>query len=153
MCIWPDLVHRPKVLIQPTKYLLNNQFIRSKSDAAKAVIDPATFSRNRQVDACALCHAGLGEPLAPALTFKPGDTLGRYLRIPEADPVIPVDVHGNQVQLLKRSRCYQSSNMTCSTCHNVHQEQHDVAALSTAISTRRFSFHRDDTVRLSAIQK
>jgi Cytochrome c554 and c-prime len=101
-----------------------------KPAAAKAVVNPATFSRNRQVDSCALCHAGTGEPLAPALSFKPGDTLGKYLRIPEADPVIPVDVHGNQVQLLKRSRCYQSSNMTCSTCHNVHQEQHDVAAFS-----------------------
>jgi hypothetical protein len=97
---------------------------------AKAIINPASLARNRQIDACALCHAGLGEPLAPALSFVPGDALDKYLRIPAMDPDLPIDVHGNQVQLLKRSRCFQASNMTCSTCHNVHQQQRDAAAFS-----------------------
>jgi len=35
------------------------------------------------------------------------------------------------VQLLKRSRCFQSSaNMTCTTCHDVHTVQRDAAAFS-----------------------
>jgi hypothetical protein len=41
-----------------------------------------------------------------------------------------VDVHGNQVALLARSRCFQSSQMTCLTCHDVHRTQRDVAELS-----------------------
>jgi len=101
-----------------------------KPDAAKAIVNPASLARNRQIDACALCHAGLGEPLAPALSFVSGDALDKYIRIPAMDSDLPLDVHGNQVQLLKRSRCFQASNMTCSTCHNVHRQERDPAAFS-----------------------
>ena len=41
-----------------------------------------------------------------------------------------VDVHGNQVALTQRSRCYQSSQMTCTTCHNVHAPERAPAAYS-----------------------
>jgi hypothetical protein len=58
---------------------------------------------------CANCHSGLAEE-----------------RTPEPD------VHGNQVGLLKASRCFQrSGTMTCSTCHDVHTVQRDPASLST----------------------
>jgi hypothetical protein len=40
-------------------------------------------------------------------------------------------VHGNQVALLERSRCFQSSQMTCTTCHNVHIPQRDAVAFSS----------------------
>lgn len=46
-----------------------------------------------------------------------------------------VDVHGNQVELLERSRCFQSSAMTCATCHDVHQTQRDTVALSARCLT------------------
>jgi hypothetical protein len=101
------------------------------STANNAILNPASFSRNRQVDACSLCHAGVGRAIAPALSFVPGDALDQYLQIPAMNPDLPVDVHGNQVQLLKMSRCFRSSNMTCATCHNVHEEQRDAAAFST----------------------
>jgi hypothetical protein len=101
-----------------------------KGAALKAILNPASFSRERQIDACALCHAGLGTTLAPALSFQPGDVLAKYLAIPDMDPGMAVDVHGNQVQLLKLSRCFRSSNMTCVTCHDAHQEQRDAAAFS-----------------------
>ncbi len=101
-----------------------------KSGAAKAIVNPASLPRNRQVDACALCHAGLGNPLQPALSFQPGDALDKYLQLPDTDADLAVDVHGNQVELLKKSRCFRSSNMTCITCHNVHQVQHDAASFS-----------------------
>ena len=42
------------------------------------------------------------------------------------------DVHGNQVGLLKASRCFQKSgSMTCGTCHDVHRVERDPAVLST----------------------
>jgi hypothetical protein len=57
--------------------------------------------------------------------------LDTYLELPHLDPSANVDVHGSQVELLKKSRCYQSADsMTCSTCHNVHVPQHDLAAFS-----------------------
>ena len=40
------------------------------------------------------------------------------------------EVHGNQVGLLRRSRCFQNSEMTCATCHNVHRVERNLAALS-----------------------
>jgi hypothetical protein len=42
-----------------------------------------------------------------------------------------LDVHGNQVNLLARSRCFQSSPaMTCSTCHDVHAPERPAADYS-----------------------
>ncbi len=98
--------------------------------AGKAILNPATFSRDRQVDACSLCHAGAAEALGAPLSFVPGEAIDDYLYIPPSDKDAPVDVHGNQVQLLKESRCFRSSQMTCSTCHEVHQPQRDAAAFS-----------------------
>jgi hypothetical protein len=43
---------------------------------------------------------------------------------------VTVDVHGNQVALLERSKCFRSSQMTCATCHDVHRQQRDVAEFS-----------------------
>jgi hypothetical protein len=97
----------------------------------KAILNPAKFSRERQMDACSLCHAGAATPIAPTLSFVPGDNIEKFLKLPDPGPDNPVDVHGNQVLSLKRSRCFVSSQMTCSTCHNVHVEQHNAAAFSS----------------------
>jgi hypothetical protein len=94
------------------------------------IINPAKLARERQIDVCALCHAGPGNPGAPAFSFVPGADLAKYIAIPN-DPVdTPIDVHGHQVQLLQSSRCFRSSNMTCATCHDVHTQQRDVAYFS-----------------------
>jgi hypothetical protein len=103
---------------------------KPKPGASKAIINPDNLTRNRNIDTCALCHAGLGKPLAPALSYVPGDALEKYLQLPTMDPDMAVDVHGNQVELLKSSRCFISSKMTCTTCHNVHAPQRDVASYS-----------------------
>ena len=104
-------------------------------DPREAIINPAHLSRDRQLDTCSLCHAGPATPIAPVLSFIPGEEISRYLKISAPGPDAPVDVHGNQVQLLRRSRCFQSSQMTCSTCHDVHRQQRDLAALSARCLT------------------
>jgi hypothetical protein len=98
--------------------------------AAVAILNPARFSRDRQMDLCSWCHAGHGQPLRPSFSYLPGEPLDEYLHLPPPDPDAPLDVHGNQVELLKQSRCFRSSNMTCLTCHNVHTTQRDVAQFS-----------------------
>ncbi|HET7209170.1 MAG TPA: multiheme c-type cytochrome [Terriglobales bacterium] len=100
--------------------------------AQDAIINPAKLSRDRQVDLCALCHAGPGEPaLAPAFSFKPGDKIDDFFEMEPLDPNAHIDVHGNQVELLKKSRCFRmSKSMTCSTCHDVHVMQRDAASFS-----------------------
>jgi hypothetical protein len=97
----------------------------------QSIVNPGKLSRDRQIDLCALCHAGIGELAAQPFTYIPGEPLEKYLALPHLDPDASIDVHGSQVELLKKSRCYQASAaMTCSTCHNVHATQHDLAAFS-----------------------
>jgi predicted CXXCH cytochrome family protein len=65
------------------------------------------------IDLCANCHAGLEEEKPP-------------------EP----DVHGNQVGLLKASRCFErSGSMTCTTCHDVHRVERNPATLSARCGT------------------
>ncbi len=99
-----------------------------KHDAA--IVNPARLTRDRQLDLCALCHAGAVEPTRPPLTFLVGDDVHKYLAIQPPTPAAPPDVHGNQVGALEQSKCFLSSKMTCSTCHNVHEKQQDADAFS-----------------------
>jgi Cytochrome c554 and c-prime len=82
---------------------------------------PVALKRERQVEVCAQCHGGVGDLVAPAFSFRPGEQLSFYIKLQPPDPYARIDVHGNQVALLEKSRCFQSStDMTCSTCHDVH---------------------------------
>jgi hypothetical protein len=105
--------------------------------SGEAILNPAHFSRDQQVDMCALCHNGAQQTLmAQAFSYVPGEPLDKYLKPNLADAVERPDVHANQVALLKRSRCYvSSSNMTCSTCHQVHAPEHSAASYSVRCLT------------------
>jgi Cytochrome c554 and c-prime len=100
---------------------------------SKAMLNPATFSRDRQVDLCALCHGGAQrEELQPAFSYLPGQPLEKYLKPLAVDTAQQPEVHGNQVGLLKRSRCYLNSPaMSCSTCHDVHAPEQPAASYSS----------------------
>jgi hypothetical protein len=100
--------------------------------ADRAILNPAKFSRDRQVDLCALCHNGTQrEAIAPAFSYIPGRPLTDYFKPIPSDTAEHPDVHGNQVGLLQRSRCYLSSRtMTCSTCHDVHGTEQAAMAYS-----------------------
>ncbi len=111
---------------------------RYSNDATKptesAILNPAKFSRDRQVDACAYCHNGIQrQALAPAFSFVPGKPLTDFFKPLPTEAAAHPDVHGNQVGLLERSRCYESSpEMSCSTCHNTHAPEKTAASYSTA---------------------
>ena len=95
-----------------------------------AIVNPARLTRDRQMEACAQCHGGLGTPKMPSFTYVAGQPLDDYLYRPPRPSDATVDVHGDQVALLSRSKCYRSSQMTCLTCHDVHRSQRDVVELS-----------------------
>lgn len=109
----------------------------ASASAGQAILNPAKFSRDRQVDLCALCHNGIQrEAIAPAFSYLPGKPLSDYFKPLQTESVEHPDVHGNQVGLLQRSRCYVSSpNMTCSTCHDVHTKEQPAAAYSAKCLT------------------
>ncbi|MGB8538179.1 MAG: multiheme c-type cytochrome [Acidobacteriaceae bacterium] len=98
----------------------------------RAILNPAKFSRDRQVDLCALCHSGTHyEEIRPAFSFLPGKQLDDYLRSDNRDVDEHPNLHANQVGLLEKSRCYLSSKeMSCSTCHNTHAPEQSTASYS-----------------------
>jgi len=106
---------------------------RSRHSGQTAILNPAKFSRDLQVDACAYCHSGIQRAaIAPAFSFVPGKPLGDFFKQLQTAAAEHPDVHGNQVGLLKRSRCYQSSaSLSCSTCHNPHDAEKPAASYSS----------------------
>jgi hypothetical protein len=97
---------------------------------APAIINPARLPRARRLDGCALCHGGAAAPRTAAFSYVPGQPLVKDVNLWARPDTGEVDVHGDQVGLLERSKCFRSSQMTCSTCHDVHRQQHDLVALS-----------------------
>ena len=96
----------------------------------RSIVNPAPMPRERKMEVCAQCHGGLGEPRRPTFTYVAGKRLEDYVHLePKASDEV-VDVHANQVALLSRSRCFTSSQMTCTTCHDVHRPQRDVVEIS-----------------------
>jgi hypothetical protein len=120
---------------------VESQTASTKTKPGESILNPAKFGRDRQMDLCGWCHAGAGEPLKPTFSYLPNQPLRDVVKLPEPAPDAIVDVHGGQVELLKRSRCYQSSEMTCTTCHDVHAIQHDLSAFSQ----RCLSCHKPGT--------
>jgi hypothetical protein len=102
---------------------------------ASHIVNPAKLSRQQQLDVCTLCHGGNIQKVKPSFEFTAGENLSEYFKIDStANNMVPnstsIDVHGNQAGLLQASKCYMlSADMTCSTCHNTHENQRGNAEL------------------------
>jgi hypothetical protein len=109
---------------------------RKAKQTSAGIVNPAKLSREREIEVCAQCHAGAGKPLAAPFSYVAGEPLEEYWQRDEPLPGATVDVHGNQVVLLQRSRCFQSSaELRCSTCHDVHTVQRQAASFSSRCLT------------------
>lgn len=95
-----------------------------KETKGKFIINPALFSRKQKLDMCALCHGGRLSKTKPSFAFKAGDALEDYFLIDTtSNDAKNIDVHGNQLGLLAASKCFRKSEMTCSSCHNTHENE------------------------------
>ena len=101
------------------------QLENPKETKAKYIINPSSFTRQQSLDLCALCHGGRLHKLKPSFTFVAGDKLSDYFAFDTLTPSPDkVDVHGNQYGLLRSSKCFRmSETMTCTTCHNPHENE------------------------------
>jgi Cytochrome c554 and c-prime len=105
------------------------QTLNPQEKNAKYIINPSKLTRLQQLDICALCHGGNIQKTKPSFEFTAGKTLSDYFTIDSLNNDIVIngsgiDVHGNQVGLLKASKCFRmSSTMTCNTCHNTHNNE------------------------------
>ena len=116
----------------PGRRHIESQRTASAARSPAAIVNPAKLSPARRADVCAQCHGGQGQrEIFPAFSYVPGQPLEKYIDLGPVDSAADVDVHGQQGKLLMKSRCFQASAiMTCSTCHNVHKKEPDLAAMS-----------------------
>lgn len=100
------------------------------SKTAKYIVSYKSLTRQQKIDMCAQCHSGNNNIRIRSLfAFQPGDTLLRYILPGYSNGNNKLDVHGNQTQLLSQSQCFLHTNLTCTTCHDVHVNQRGNKAL------------------------
>lgn len=119
---------------------------------ASFIVNPKKLSVQQQLDVCAVCHGGKMHKTRPSFEFIPGKNLADYFVIDSVNDLSlaggEVEVHGNQYGLLKKSKCFKaSSTMTCSTCHNTHENERGQDAL---YSSRCMSCHKAGSATLSS---
>jgi len=116
---------------------------------ARFITRISKLSRQQQLDLCSMCHSGNDRETQRSLfEFVPGDTLSHFYYPTFGAPGSEPDVHGQQLQLLRMSKCFAGSQMTCQTCHSMHNEQ-DVTATYTAkcYSCHQSSVHATDVMK------
>ncbi|AMR33754.1 hypothetical protein A0256_21115 [Mucilaginibacter sp. PAMC 26640] len=109
---------------------------------AKYLTVISALSRQAKIDLCGTCHSGTSTITSKSIfDFKPGDKLADFKKhAPSATPLdyAHIDVHGDQMDMLKTSKCFISSQMDCSTCHNTHQNERNNL---TAYTSRCLTCH------------
>jgi len=90
---------------------------------ANHIVLPSELPRERQLDLCSQCHSGEFKLLDKPFHFRPGDRIEEFHKLAHPDSDQPGVHTSNQSTRLKRSQCFQHSQMTCTTCHNPHQLQ------------------------------
>lgn len=95
-----------------------------KHKVSKYITHPADLPRDRQLDICGQCHSGPFKLVTSAFTFRPGDELDRFHKHPESTSDSPGGIHtSNQLVRLRKSKCFQYTEITCTTCHDPHSYQ------------------------------
>ena len=121
--------------------------------SAKFIVNPSALSRTKQLDVCALCHAGNISKTKPSFSFTAGNDLADHFSITELNNTAVntgnIDVHGNQFGLLKSSKCFlKSSTLTCNSCHNTHENERGHLEI---FSKRCISCHKTEEAAFKSI--
>jgi tetratricopeptide (TPR) repeat protein len=100
--------------------------------ALRAIVNPAKLDRERQLETCMQCHLeSTSSPLPfqirrtehPPFSYAPGKPLGDYFihfdHAPGTGHDDKFEIAGDAYRL-RKSACFQRSEMTCGTCHNPH---------------------------------
>jgi Cytochrome c554 and c-prime len=105
----------------------------SGEDKGRFIVNPQALDKKLRIDNCALCHSGMRTNLMPSFSYRVGNDLDHFfVPMQSIDSGASVDVHGNQVGLLRASKCFKLSEMDCSTCHDVHAKETKKLSLFSA---------------------
>ena len=112
------------------------------------IVNAKHLSQQQQLDACAICHSSTSKDFIPALNFQTGNSLIHDSS--KTNLLAKVDVHGNQYGLLVESACFMNSTkMTCTTCHNPHEEQRGNVAMFSQKCMQCHSVEKNNFCKLS----
>jgi hypothetical protein len=115
------------------------EFHRSHAEErlAKHIVLPSDLPRERQLDICGQCHSGSFSFLGDPFSYRPGEELDQYHKLLDQDSSGVGSIHtANQLKRLEMSKCFQHSEMTCTTCHNPHEHQRgDLTAFTASCLT------------------
>ena len=122
---------------------------------AKHIVGIPSLNRQQQMDLCALCHSGARKrAIQPRFSYKVGDQLNTSSTQDYFSTAKELDVHGNQVGMLRASKCFQKSElMTCTTCHDPHKNQRNDTSFFRAKCIGCHQKESDTTCTLSEAQK
>lgn len=95
---------------------------------AKHIVHPNELSRQRQLDICSQCHSGNESLMTGKFDFRPGMEVSKRRGDPSSRDVGGVHT-ANQLNRLSMSRCFEASEMTCTTCHDPHADQRGQRAI------------------------
>jgi predicted CXXCH cytochrome family protein len=104
----------------------------SKAEIRQAIVNPARLPRDRQLEVCMQCHLETtSSPLPHVLakfdrqpfTWRPGESLSdAFLFFDRADASSHDSFQiAHAAYRLRQSKCFLSSDMTCTTCHDPHK--------------------------------
>jgi tetratricopeptide (TPR) repeat protein len=102
----------------------------------RAIVNPATLGRERQLETCMQCHLESTSSPLPfqirryehgAFSYIPGQPLSDYFihfdHAPGTGRDDKFEIAGGAYRL-RKSLCFQRSSMTCATCHDPHNIDH-----------------------------
>jgi len=104
----------------------------SREYIRRAIVNPGKLDRDRQLEVCMQCHLETTHFSLPGdlvryshqpFSYQPGQPLGDFILFFDHAPGTGYDDKFeivNAAYRLRRSACFRSSQMTCTTCHDAH---------------------------------
>jgi tetratricopeptide (TPR) repeat protein len=100
----------------------------------RAIVNSGRLSRDRQLDVCMQCHLETTSRYVPnairrydrtPFSYRPGQPLGDYAIYFDYATDSQTDRFeiAHAAYRLRKSACFRTSQMTCTTCHDPHQVQ------------------------------